>query len=312
VSDHGFSHRYPQPPDAIDGEGHAQTRLRYEDIAQDGRVMITTIPAGLGDALWRTQLATHPLRESLRAEGIIPILSRLVIEATPGPFAMDPPLESHGRFALAHSRDARGEVERIHLNMWVDLTGARGRVWDPQPEGAGEPILAGRVFAEHVLTRLFAAPDQRKVRRVDALGSNGVPALRYEPRPFARILELPAGARPLDDALRIEPPAHHFGLMHTDSNQHVNSLVYPRIFEDCLNRRLASHGVTRPVLARALEIGFRKPCFAGERVHVALQAYELDHAFGAVGVFVAADDSADDASIARARPHAYVWARAEP
>jgi hypothetical protein len=311
MSDHGFAHRYPPPPVQPDGEGRAPTRLRYEDVAQDGQVMLSTLPVGLGDAVWRANLAQHPLRESLLTEGVVPILTRLVIDATPGPFGIDPPLQSRGRFLFAHSVDDTGAVDRLHLNMWVDLDGTRGRVWDPQPEGAGETIPAGRVFAEHVLTRLFAPPEQRKVRNVPGLGPDGVPATKYAPRPFPRIIELPAGTRPLDERMRIEAPTFVFGLMHSDSNQHVNSLVYPRVFEECLARRLASLGVQRPVLARAVEIGFRKPCFAGDRVHVAMQAYELDGAYGAVGVFVSADEAADDASLARARPHAYVWMRAE-
>jgi acyl-CoA thioesterase FadM len=120
---------------------------------------------------------------------------------------------------------------------------------------------------------------------------------------------LPEGARALEPALRIEAPAITFGLVHTDSNQHVNSLVYPQLFEEFAIRRLASHGERTPVLARALEIAYRKPCFAGDRVHVALRTYELDGSYGAVGVFVNADEAPDDAALAHARPHAYVWMR---
>ena len=52
-----------------------------------------------------------------------------------------------------------------------------------------------------------------------------------------------------------------FGVMHTDPNNHVNSLVYPRVFEEAA---MALRGGIDP--ARALEVVWRKPIFAGERV----------------------------------------------
>ena len=72
-----------------------------------------------------------------------------------------------------------------------------------------------------------------------------------------------------------EPPSFTFGMMHTDSNQHVNSLVYPRVFEELAVRR---HGDAK-LLARAVEMRWRKPFFAGERARVAL-AIEGAHACG--------------------------------
>ena len=63
--------------------------------------------------------------------------------------------------------------------------------------------------------------------------------------------------------------------MHTDGNQHVNSLVYPRIFEELALRR---HGDPK-ILARAIELRWRKPFFAGDRATVAL-SIEGDSAVG--------------------------------
>ena len=55
------------------------------------------------------------------------------------------------------------------------------------------------------------------------------------PRPAAGVGDpesvgaLPEGAVPLDYCLRVHPTPIAFGLAHTDSNQHVNSLVYPHL-----------------------------------------------------------------------------------
>ncbi|MEI8257677.1 MAG: hotdog domain-containing protein, partial [Deltaproteobacteria bacterium] len=139
-----------------------------------------------------------------------------------------------------------------------------------------------------------------------------VPVATYAPRPFPAIIALPRDAEPLEPALRFESQVITFGLVHTDSNQHVNSLVYPRIFEEAALRRLAALGVRTPLLARALEIGYRKPCFAGDRLRLALQAYRLGEHYGAVGMFVGADDVPDETALGRARPHAYIWMQLEP
>ena len=96
------------------------------------------------------------------------------------------------------------------------------------------------------------------------------------------------------------PRRSAFGLAHTDSNQHVNSLVYPRLFEDAALRRFAALGKLKPpVLARHVEAAFRKPCFAGERYVIALQAFTIAGKLGAVGAFLS------DGSVT-ARPHCCV------
>jgi acyl-CoA thioesterase FadM len=105
----------------------------------------------------------------------------------------------------------------------------------------------------------------------------------------------------------VDPTPIAFGLAHTDSNQHVNSLVYPRLFEDAALRRFAALGKGKPaVLSRHVEAAFRKPCFAGETYAVALQAFTLDGKLGAVGSFVSTDDARSAETLARARPHCFV------
>ena len=62
----------------------------------------------------------------------------------------------------------------------------------------------------------------------------------------------------------MDPTPLPLGLAHTDANQHVNSLVYPRLFEEAVLRRLATLGKPTALLTRRAEVAFRKPAFAGE------------------------------------------------
>ena len=90
-----------------------------------------------------------------------------------------------------------------------------------------------------------------------------------------------------------------FSLDQTDSNQHVNSLVYIRIFGDAVNRRLASAWPAgrppakeyRPLSGRtkAVDIAYRKPCFAGDRVRAKLRLFETSEGLGAAGLVEGVD-----------------------
>lgn len=286
--------------------------VRYEDIAQDGRLLLEATTTALGAAVWGPLIGRHALTPYMREQGIVPILTRLVIEGAPGPFSVNHRLSASGAFELSHARTPAGEVDRIFLDMWAEVSAPIGRTHGAPPERAGETATAGRIFAEHVFTRLFAPPAQRKVARLDAPGLATVPEKQREARRLSAILELPVGAVALDDGIVVDPTPIVFGLTHTDSNQHVNSLVYPRLFEDAALRRFAAHGRATAVLARSIEIGFRKPCFAGDSMRVALRAYRLGDSLGAVGVWVAERDATTAEAMAAARPHAYVHTVFEP
>jgi acyl-CoA thioesterase FadM len=289
----------PNVPDTQRATGSFPSR--YEDVAQDGRIVLDTMSVALGASVWGPLVAKHPLSPWMRSQGIVPILSRIVVEGTSESFAAMTRFTATGTFALAHAKNSRGEIERIFLDMWSEVTGPIGRTHGAQPARAGEIATAGKIFAEHVLTRLFAPPSERKVTRFEWPGADALPPERAT-RSLDAILELPPGADPLDE-MRVDPTPIVFGLTHTDSNQHVNSLVYPRLFEDAALRRFASLGKNAAVLARSIEIGFRKPCFAGQSMRIATRAYALGEKLGAVGVYVTESDATN---LASARPHAYV------
>ncbi len=277
----------------------ADVPIRYEDITQDGRFRLEALSNALGETVWKGLLKDHPGNAALRAQGIVPILTRYLAHGTSGPFPMSPTIRSAGTFEFTHSiSPTTGEVDRLLLRMWVELFGPTGRTYGPAPEEAGTLTLAGRVFAEHVLTKPFGPPADRKVVRVDGPGLPGVPEARSVWLPPAEIMTLPAEARFLEPAPSHDPLAIVFGLCHTDSNQHVNSLVYPRLFEEAAVRRFAALGRTKPVLARLTDVGFRKPFFAGDRASIVLQAFAEAGRLGAVGAFVPEDPTA--------KPHAFL------
>jgi hypothetical protein len=274
--------------------------LRFEDVTQEGRLVLEALPNALGPTVWRGILAHDPTSAATFAAGIVPILSRFVLEGAPGPFSANVPVEAEGTCQLARTDDGR-----YVLDMWAELFGPIGRTYG-STERAGERAVAGRVFAEHVLTRPFAPPGERRVTSLDYPGAPVVTVTRPPSPAYEAIASLPDGATPLEPAMRVDPVPVTFGLVHTDSNMHVNSLVYLRVFEEAALRRFAALGRGSVLLGRMLDIAYRKPCFAGQTMHVVQQAFEADGKLGVAAALVDAKDAQSDATIARAKPHAYV------
>lgn len=281
---------FPEPPALPDDQiATGKAYLRYEDVCQDGRVMLGVLPSALGLVVWRKLLGDHPITRLGRTDGVVPILTRFVIAGDEGTVSIARPLDVRGAYQLAHTRDRDGNVDRLLLNLWADLHGLKGRTYAPPPAGHGESVRVGRVYGEHVCTRLFAEPARRKVVRFDDPDLPEVPEAEHPWRAPSATLTLPDGAVPLD-AEPVCASTISLGLNHTDSNQHVNSLVYPRLFEHAALQHLAAHGRSTIILARYVEVAYRKPCFAGERVRILLRAYEHGARLGAVGTFVGETD----------------------
>jgi hypothetical protein len=298
---------FPDPPDAPgDRRATGQVPIRFEDITQDGRIALEGLAPALGEVVWKKLLVGSRFLSAMREDGAVPILTRVVLEGGDGPFSTVHPLEATGTYDVAHATNDAGEIDRIMVDMWIEATLPIGRNHGPRPERAGERAYAGRFFGEHVLTRLFAEPGKRKVTRFEV---DGAPAhgRRRAWVTAESVATLPEGAAPLDDGPRLDPTPIAFGLAHTDSNHHVNSLVYPRLFEDAAMRRFASLGKLKPpVLARHVEAAFRKPCFAGETYAIALRTFTLDGRLGAIGSFVGAADAKSEESLAKAKGHCFV------
>lgn len=270
----------PSAP-AFPDDQHAtfEGALRYEDCAQDGRLMPLALPPTMG-GLWRTVIASHAGQRAAVKTGVIPILTRMTLLSHEQPVRIDRPIQVHAGFVLAHDRDDRGEVSRLFMNVWTDVAGIAGRIGPRQVDGALSP--AGTLFAEHTFTRLFAPPDQRKVTKLEVEGYPPVPELRYAAPAPATAAEAPEGATWLDEAAR-DPVDVPFTLDQTDANQHVNSLVYIRTFLDAAQRRFAAAGKPLKLRSKAVDVAYRKPCFAGDRVYSVLRMFSLGDSLGAAG-----------------------------
>ncbi len=278
-----------EPPAPPESRATGRVHLRYEDVSQDGHLVIEALPHAMS-AVWRHLAQTRPV--SFGA-GVVPILSRVVIEGGEGPVSVAAEAEAEGFYHVAHTVDADGAVERLILAMWANIMAPLGRTHGPPPPDAGQRVVAGRVFAEHVFTRPFAPPADRKVRSLDlGNGTPFVPEARYVFQPPETTLVLPDGATPLDAEPVLDTAPTVFGLDHTDSNQHVNSLVYPRLFIEAGLRRLHAHdgGRAGPRLCRAMEIAYRKPCFATDRAHVSARAFAWDDRRGITASLTAEGD----------------------
>lgn len=250
----------PIPPArGEDVVGEAELLPRYEDIAQDGRFLLPAMTPGLGAAVWRALLRKIPASKSFQEQGILPILSRMVLVGEDRSVSVHSPVRYQGRFRFARQRGG----DRLFVNMWVDAFAPVASTFGPAPAKDAEAPLVGRIFAEHVITRPFAGPGERKVTRLDAPGVAPVPEDEHD----FEDAEALATQVTNEDA----PTEVRFGMMHTDSNQHVNSLVYPRIAEEHAVHRLPD-GARGKLLARALDMRWRKPFFAGERARLTIGA----------------------------------------
>lgn len=268
--------------------------LRYEDVAQDGRLMLTPMTTGLGDVIWRGLLAQHAGARTMERSGIVPILSRLAITAgADGPISVHHRIRARGGYTLAHATGPTGEVERLYLLMRLDLEGQVDVTHGPKPKDAGTTLALGEVLAEHVFTRPFAEPAKRKVLSLEGVPDMPpLPPLVWRSPSTADVLALPPGAAWLEDAPKPSAPIT-FRSAHTDANLHVNSLVYPRLFETAILSRLDELGVahTDRLLARSLDATWRKPSFAGDTVHFLLRAFATAEGHhGATGVLTSGEE----------------------
>jgi hypothetical protein len=278
---------FPAPPAPVfppEQSTVTPMRLRFEDVSQDGRLIPIAIPPGL-TGLWNDVLLHHPGNLNTRKQGVLPILTRLTIATHDQPIRIDRPIESRGGFDLAAQEDD-GTIARLFMRVWLEMHGAAGRIGAREP---GPLAFAGTLFAEHTFTRPFAPPDQRRVTRFDAEGYPAIPSARYDYPGATTAGDAPAGARWLDE-LAPDPTETAFTFDQTDSNQHVNSLVYIRMFLDAAQRRLAAGGNALKLRSRAVDIAYRKPCFVGDRARAHLRMFEIEGNFGAAGHITTVDD----------------------
>jgi len=277
---------------------------RYEDCTQDGRLTTLAIPPSLATT-WNAREARYPSVRKARARGLVSLLTRLTVHSFDAPVRVNRPFQVAGGFQLSHDLDASGVVSRLFMNVWTEL---RGRphlpreAWDAAraPDGSAQLVLAGQAFAEHTFTRPFGPPDQRKVTRLTGFeGFPDVPEARYHQLAPSSAGDAPDGASWID-ALAPDPVDTMFTLDQTDANQHVNSLIYVRVFLAAMQRRLASGGHPARLRSKAFDIAYRKPSFVGDRIRAHIRMFAHGDHVGGAGFLAAEGEDA--------RPRCYVRA----
>jgi hypothetical protein len=240
----------------------ASMHLRYDDAAQDGSLKVDAMPHFVG-ASWAGLYAKTELADACNRDGIVPILTRLTALRTARPISVVAPIEARSAMTIGRAG------ERWLLVFDLELHAREGRTFGAE---TGERRKVGRVRAEHVFTRPFGPPERRKVTALPVEPSDVV---TFEWRSPDELASLPAGDPRTSGELR-----KTFELRHTDPNQHVNSLVYPRAFEAAALSAIAEPG---KLLASAFDIHFRKPCFAGEVATITTRIFG-DVAYGTLSV----------------------------
>jgi hypothetical protein len=280
--------------------------LRFEDLTQDGRLVLEALPNALGAIAWRESLPRDPFIRTCREKGIVAILTRFVVQAFPGPFAASAKLEARGGHRINLADDGR-----LMLDVSGDVHAPIGRTYEKTPRD-GERALAGQVLAEHAFTRLFAPPGKRRVTRDDLPDLPPVTETRPASPAPESVATLPAGATPLEPRLRLDSLPFTFGLVHTDSNMHVNSLIYLRMFEEAALRRFVELGRGGAWLARQVDIAYRKPCFAGQTMRVAQQAFDDNGRLGMIATLVPDPGGPGNETLVGTRPHTFMRMMFEP
>ena len=291
----------PAPPFTPDQATTSTHYPRYEDCTQDGRLTTLAIPPSLATT-WNARDARHPGARRARATGLVSLMTRLTVTSLDQPVRVNRPFEVAGGFQIAHDRDQAGAVSKLFMNVWTDV---RGRphlpreAWAAHPASApGELVLAGQAFVEHTFTRPFGPPEQRRVVSLAGIeGFPDVPEARYHQPAPASAAEAPAGASWIDE-LAPDPVDTMFTLDQTDANQHVNSLVYVRLFLAAVQRRLASGGHPARLRSKAFDIAYRKPSFVGERIRAHIRMFAHGDHIGGAGFLAAAGEET--------RPRCYV------
>lgn len=244
--------------------GKGSLDLRYENVSQDGRLSALTMSHAIGAALWRDVLERDPALPSMVAQGILPILTRLVVVTGGGPIAVRTPIQADGGFELVRTLDAEGRI-RYRLDLFADATGICSGVWGPPPPNAGSELALGSMWAEHILTKPFAAPAERTVTELPLGMMHSRDVSHFVPKSlFSNKTDWLA-----DWQVDVAPIV--FGLGHTDSNQHVNSLAYPLLMEQAALRLLHAHGLKDVSFVGRFEMAYRKPSFAGDELRLRLR-----------------------------------------
>jgi hypothetical protein len=277
---------------------HDTVALPLEDLSARGLVKLGGLARALEQVCWYRLMSDQPVSRIARHAGLQASLSRLAFDGQSVPVRPETRLEAAASFQYGHTIGPDGRVERRLLRLSTEL-----RLPEPPPGGATDASgsdadasrVVGRIHTEHLLTAV--APNGETPAGLEDFAFPDDGGTRFEWTAPSQVFSPPPNARRLEREARVGRTVV-FGPMHTDPRGRVRSLAFPRIFEEVALERFAGLGQRVDVLAREVHLTYRKPCIAGQRVDVTLQAFERDGTLYAVGAFM-------PQGLDR-RPHCYV------
>ena len=84
-----FSADFPTVPEVpAEQQATAQGSLRYEDVAQDGRLLLHSLPHFMGRSVFQGMMVRNEAARANAHAGIFPIITRLVVEGGDGPVSV--------------------------------------------------------------------------------------------------------------------------------------------------------------------------------------------------------------------------------
>ena len=211
----------------------------------------------------------------------------MTLVSTEQPIHVNRAVEVRAGFELAHDRDDAGDVTRLFMNVWTEVRGAAGRISPNSKPGRARarrpPVRRAHVHAPARAARSAQghAPRGRGLsERPDAHPPPPAPATAQEPPDGARWLdELAPDTAPTTTSRSIRPTR-----TSTSTRWSTSGCSSTRSIAG--SPRAGRRGKLR---SRAVDIAYRKPSFAGDRVRAQLRLYEGPDGLGAAG-FIAGDD----------------------
>lgn len=253
----------PRDPDAISttsGEAH----YLFEDLTEHGAIKLDSllrICAPVHWPLFQKSLFSADYRARTGMAGIIYFME---LEASDRRAAMPRSAPATVDVTMTLGRSA-GDDPRIisRGEMVLTCAGATGR-FDPRPD-TRNPVTAGRMRLDHVLTRITAPPDQRRVRELPAdLGfSKNLPD-RILPFHTAEEILRPPEPFSVKGSEYRDLRAKFWAYNRTDPNEHVHAMDYVRAAEDLATDALALEGEPpeKWFFSRA-SVLYKRPMFTG-------------------------------------------------
>ena len=193
-------------PDVPDAQRvRADFLLRYADVDQTGELKFSALPLALERCGWDHVMApSAPMEKLAREHGILAILTRFRMRCGGGPVSVTEEVTGVGSHQWSHTVDEHDAVNRIVFQINASLHGRVGRTHGDAPTNAGAPVELGSIVAEHVFTRPFADPsDRRVVALPEGCGLPPVPEPRTTWGVPARLATPPNDARRLDREPRL-------------------------------------------------------------------------------------------------------------